>query len=539
MTLPTQLVDQLAALVAVRDWPSVSRLLIAADDIEPIDVGALEVLAEAQWWQGQVDSCIATRLRAMERFESLNEPVAVARIALLLAEDHRRQGRGAVAESWRRHAEERLADLPETAEHGYLLLYHGEVTRRSGDLETARRFLVEAAAIARRTASADLTAEAMQELGRIMILSGSHVEGLAMMDDAMRAASAGRLSPYTTGKVYCCLMSACDTLGDIQRVAEWERTSAAWSRIEGAAVFPGMCRVHRAELLALRGRWPEAEHEVQRACEELREVGWIVGYAHNTLGQIRCRRGDFDGANASYLQAEASMLLLRRGNIGGAMRRIARAVAATPSPPLVRARLLPTLVEVAIAASDLATAASAAAELATIAGEYNTSKLQAEACLARTRVYLANEEWVAAAATAQTALRQWQDLVAPYEAATTWVLHARACRALDDHDSWATSLAFAAELFRTLGATADHEQTQALRRPASPASPFNSNLTAREVAILQLVATGATNKMIATQLFISQKTVSRHLTNIFTKLGVTTRAAATAYAYENQFIAPR
>ncbi len=304
------------------------------------------------------------------------------------------------------------------------------------------------------------------------------------------------LRPSDTGKIHCCLMSACDTLGDVQRVAEWERGSAIWSRFEGADVFPGMCRVHRADLLALRGQWSEAERETARACEELREVGWIVGYAYNTIGQIRCRRGDFDGAATAYLRAEelgaspnagSSMLLLRRGDVGGAMHRISRAVAAT-SPPLIRARLLPTQVEIAIAASDLATASGAVGELSRIAADYDTSKLQAEASLARARLHLANQDWMSAATEAAIALRQWQGLRAPYEAATVRVLHARACRAcraLDDHDGWTTSLDIAVDGFRSLGAIADAEQTAALRTPRPRSAPCTL-LTARETTVLQL-----------------------------------------------------
>lgn len=246
------------------------------------------------------------------------------------------------------------------------------MARRNGDLAQARSLLIESSAISERVGSAELAADAMQELGRIMILSGAHVQGLGVMDDAMRAASRGTLGPYTTGKIYCCLMSACDDLGDISRAAEWERTSAAWSERHGADVFPGMCRVHRSDLLALQGRWSEAEQEANRACNELREVGWVAGYAYNTIGQIRSRRGDLDGAALAFRKAEAlgantdvgsAMLLLSRSDALGALQRISRALAVTQSPALNRARLLPAHVQIAIAAGDLRAASHSVDEL--------------------------------------------------------------------------------------------------------------------------------------------------------------------------------
>jgi ATP/maltotriose-dependent transcriptional regulator MalT len=543
---PSSIVDQVASLVARRDWQRVRAVLSEADLHGTLDAAALETLAEAAWWLGHVNESIEVRRRALEIYQRSGEQIGAARVALLLSEDHRRQGRGAIAESWRRRAARLLDGQPETAEHGYLNLYNGEIARRKGDLGTARALLAEADAIARRTASSELAADVAQEVGRVMIMSGAHEEGLALMDEAMLAATEDRLSPYTTGKIYCCLMSACDDLGDIQRAGEWERTSSAWSRSEGVNVFPGMCRVHQADLLAHFGQWSDAEREAEQACEELREVGWVVGYAYQTIGQIRRRRGDLDGAATAFTRAEElgsspeaglSLLLLARHDEVGAMRRISRALAATASPPLGRARLLPAHVEIAVAVGDLDTASAAAAELEEIAAAYGTLKLRATASLARSRVCLAAGEWPSSCAAVTVAMQQWQELNAPYETAVARVLHARLCRALDDHDGSAMSLDIAIRIFDQLGAAADLAEAVAMRGQSErPALSAPGGLSAREIDVLRLVATGATNKMIAADLIVSEKTVARHLSNIFTKLGVSSRAAATAYAYQHHVV---
>ncbi len=545
------LLEQVAPLVGRRDWEQVRALLATAGAEEELGPELLEIQAEALWWLGRVDGCMVVRRAALEAHARTGDRAGAARQALLLSEDHRRQGRGAVAESWRRRAARLLEDQPECPEHGYLLLHRGEVARRRGDVEAAQALLAEAAEVAHRTGDADLAADVTQELGRVLIVGGAALEGLALMDEAMLAAADGNLSPYTTGKVYCCLISACDDLGDVQRVAEWAQVAGGWARHEGANVFPGMCRVHHADVLAHFGRWGEAEDAALRAADELREVGWVVAYAWTTLGQIRARRGDLDGAADAFATSERlgaggpgpeagfSLLLLARGDATGGLRRITRALA-TGGAPLQRARLLPAGVEVAVAAGDVEQAEIWATELAGTADRFGTLKLRASAAQADGRVQLARGRFDAACARLSEALRQWQELAAPYEIATTRELMALACLGLDDRDGWARSLDLAAELFASLGAAADLARIAELRPPVAggPAAPVTGALTPRETEVLRLLATGVTNKEMAAALVVSQKTVSRHLSNIFTKIGVSTRAAATAYAYRHGLVRP-
>jgi ATP/maltotriose-dependent transcriptional regulator MalT len=544
---PTSSVDhRVAQWVAVRNWDRVRTALVAAHQVHDLNPRDLEFLAEACWWLGQVNECIEARRRALDGHLRQGDVAAAAGLALLLSEDHRRQGRSSVAESWRRRAAKLLDGVPECVHHGYLRLYQGEVARRNGDIHRARLLLDEATAIAQQTGNADLAADVTQEQGRLMILSGARSEGLARMDEAMLSASNGTLTPYTTGKIYCCLISACDELGDLQRMVEWEQASTLWSDAQGVNVFPGMCRVHRADLLAHFGLWSQAEHEAEQACDELRELGWIVAYAYNTIGQIRCRRGDLDGAARAFshadklgaggadLEAGVSMMLIAQGDYPGALHRISRALTTTTTP-LSRLRLLPTAVSIAITVGDLDLAAATTTELEQIASHYGTLIPQARASLARSQLLLALGEWDQACVAVDTALGQWQQLSAPYEIAITRTLQAQACHALNDHHSTVIALDAAADIFGALGARIDLAQLEDLRSRLSPATMPSSpgGLTPREAEVLRLLATGATNKQIAAQLVLSEKTVARHLSNTFTKLGVSTRTAAAAYAYQH------
>jgi DNA-binding CsgD family transcriptional regulator len=541
--------DRVLSLVASREWEHVRDVLHTARTTEELDGRLLECLAEAHWWLGAVDECIVVRRDAVEVFARNAERQSAGRVALLLSEDHRRQGREVVGESWRRRAAQLLDGLPECVEHGYLLLYQGEEARRNDDLKTAGDLVGRAEGIAGRVKDSDLAADVKQEIGRIMIEGGAHSEGLATMDDAMLTASDGQLSHYTTGKIYCCVMSACDRVGDVRRASEWEHVSTAWLKQDGLYVFPGMCRVHRAELLAHHGQWNEAQEEALMACDELREMGWVVALGHVTIGQIRCRRGDYDGAAAQFLRAEQlgvspdpglSMLLHARGETVAGLKRLVRSLSSASMPALSRFRLLPSLVDLAVIMKDNDLAASAVAEIDEIAGVYDTSKMQATASFARSQLALASGDWVSAAASSTVAIKQWQELDAPYEVARARVVHANACRALDDHHSWETSLNFAAGTFESLGAVGDLAEVERLRGNSVPAARADGrSLTAREVQVLRLLATGMTNKAIAAELVVSQKTISRHLSNIFTKADVETRAAATAYAYEHGLVVKR
>ena len=454
--------------------------------------------------------------------------------------------RPAMAGGWLRRARRALdADgATDSIELAGLILREAEVTHGSGDLAGAESLARQALAIAKRLRSVDLEAEALQAIGRVLIDAGHVADGLGHLDEAMLSAVEGKLSPYTTGKVYCSLISACEQLGDLSRAAEWTDATLRWSEDHPMAMWPGICRVHHAALLQLRGDWRAAEREARQACTELdgfHVPNVAAGYIE--IGEIRRRLGDLDGAEAAFATAEelcgqqsAGLALVRL-----AQRRVDAATAIITQMlddhtwnQLARAKLLPARVQIAVAAEDLGAAIAAADELERIVTKYDSPALLAAALSSRGRLQLAQGDDGTACATLREALRYWQQLEVPYEVATVRLLLGQACRSCGDEDAASSSFSSAAAIFDRLGAALDSRHI----RDLTSSSSLPADLTAREAEVLGLVASGVTNKDIAAALHLSERTVARHLSNIFTKIGVASRTAAAAFAYEHDLAQP-
>jgi DNA-binding CsgD family transcriptional regulator len=328
------------------------------------------------------------------------------------------------------------------------------------------------------------------------------------------------------------------------RAAEWADATARWSRRHPLAVFPGICRVHHATALQWRGQWADAEQEAAQACEELSALNRPnAAAAWEEIGEIRRRLGDLEGAETALDRAEelcgqprAGLALLRlaQGRIATATAIMARALAEQHWNRLARVKLLSAYVQIAIAADDIGTAAASVDELESIAHTYDTPALAAHAATSRGRLQVATGD-PAAMNTLTASVKRWAELSVPYEVATAWTLLGQAYRAAGDQESQARAFATAMELFDQLGASLDARQLQHLMAPRA----LPARLSEREAEVLCLVATGRTNREIAAKLHLSQKTVSRHLTNIFAKIGVNSRAAATAFAYEHDIVDSR
>jgi ATP/maltotriose-dependent transcriptional regulator MalT len=512
------------------------------EGVEPQEEAArLDLLADASWWLGRIDDCIDAREQAYAIYDDLGDRRRAGACAVWLYEHHCFKARPAIAGAWLRRGRQALADDPDCAEHGALLLREAEVAHGGGDLERAAVLARAVAELGRSLRSPDVEAEALQTLGRVLIDQGRAGEGLAHLDEAMLFAVEGRLGPYSTGKIYCSLISACEELGDLRRSAEWTDATSRWSQRHPFAVFPGLCRVHRASALQWRGAWADAEREATLACAELAEVNLpnaAAGFVE--IGEIRRRLGDLDGAEEAFRKAEelcgqpqAGLALLRlaQGKTDAAIAIIQRALEAEAWNRLARARLLAASAQIAIAAGDTAAAATAADELEAIAVSYDSPSLLASVATSRGRVQVAQGD-SAACATLRLALTRWQELDVPYEVATARMLLGLACRDADDDDAAVASFAAAKSGFEQLGATLDVR----LVRDLTSRRQLPGGLTEREAEVLRLVAAGRTNREIAAELYLSAKTVSRHLSNIFTKVGVSSRAAATAYAFEHRIV---
>ncbi len=543
--------DELTAARTARaraDWQVAHDAALAAVITDPVaSAERLDLLADALWWLGRLDECIEHREAAYRAFDELGEHRRAGQCAVWLYEHNCFKARPAIAGAWLQRARRALESDPECVEHGALVLREAEAVHGRGELEPAAALARGIIDLGRRLRATDLEAEALQTLGRVLIDQGNVTDGLAHLDEAMLFAIEGRLGPYATGKVYCSLISACEELGDLSRAAEWTEATSRWASDHPFAIFPGICRVHRASALTWRGELSQAEREAAKACSELIAIHLPnAGAAYAEVGDIRRRLGDLDGAEAAFAKAEelcgrscagVALLRLAQGRVDAAAGIIGQCLDDAAWNRLARAKLLPAHVQISVAAGDVDAANASATELEEIAADVDTGTLHAAARAARGRVQLAGRDHTSACATLRNALDAWQTLDVPYEIATTRTLLGQALRETDP-DAAAVSFAAAEALFEQIGARLEARQTRDSRDLASPPR-LPAGLTEREAEVLQLIAAGYTNREIAAALFLSAKTVSRHLSNIFTKIGVSSRSAATAYAFEHNLVAPR
>lgn len=510
--------------------------LVTEDRAE--DAQRLDLHADAAWWLGQLDDCIEAREAAYRLFEDLGDYRRAGQSAVWLYEHHAFRVRPAMAGAWLRRARRSLADDPECVEHGALVLREAESAHGGGDLGSAAAQASSVLELARRLRSADLEAEALQTLGRVRIDEGDVEEGVGLLDEAMLLAVEGRLGPYSTGKVYCSMISACEQLGDLKRAAEWTDTTAIWSEQHPFAIFPGICRIHHAVILKHRGSLAEAEAAAAKAGEEL--VGSHLpnaAAAWAEVGDIRRRLGDFERAEEAFRRAAElcgnrcsglALLRLAEGRITAATEIIELCVSGCGTNRLGRAGVLPARVQIALAAGDVETARAATHELDATAETLSSNFLRAVARSTRGRLELAEGD-PAAVATLRDAVAAWTALDVPYESASARTLLAQALRDAGDEKGSLATFTSAAEQFDQIGARL--EARSAIGDASEAQLP--AGLTEREAEVLRLVASGMTNSDIAEALFLSAKTVSRHLSNIFTKIDVSSRAAATAFAFEH------
>jgi DNA-binding CsgD family transcriptional regulator len=527
---------------AARDRHEWQRCLDEARAVGPRDEQVLEadrldLIADAAWWLGRLDECIEARELAYHRYDEIGEDRRAGQCAVWLYEHHCFRASPAVASGWLGRARRALERGGDCRELGALLLREAEVAHGNGTLDVAAGLAQRGIDLGRELRCADLESEALQALGRIRIDEGRPAEGLALLDEAMLFAVEGRLSPYSTGKVFCSLISACEALSDHARAAEWTAATARWAEHHPFAVFPGICRVHQAAALQLRGRWAEAEVEATRACVELTGLhAPNAAAAWAEIGDIRRRLGDLDGATEAFAEADAlcpqprpglALLHLARGNLAQASAVVGDALDGAGCNQLARAKVLAALTQIAIASGDLDTARGAVDELQATADEFASGGLQAVATTARGRLELAQAD-PSACGTLRHAAARWTELGVPYEVATARMLLGEACHKRGDQPGATEAFTAARELFDELGVRVDGPRVGAAVGTSLP-----QGLTEREAEVLRLVAEGRTNKEVAAALRLSDKTVARHLSNIFTKIGVPTRAAATAFAFES------
>ena len=497
----------------------------------------------AAYMLGRDDESMSLLERAHHAHLAAGETRRAVNSAMWVCMHHASRGELGPAGGWLARAERLLGD-EECAERGYLLIPAAFGAEAAGDLEAAMAAAAAAVEIGQRFGDAELYALASHMNGRFMIQQGRADEGFRLLDEAMVAATSGSVSPIVTGLVYCGVIIACVEVLDVRRAREWTEVLARWCDAQpGLVAFTGRCLVHRAEIMQLHGAWPDALDEARRAAARLVE-GFnraAAAQAFYRQGEVLRLSGRLDEAEEAYAasnrygwepQPGLALLRLAQGRTDAAAAAIRRAVAETAMWSR-RAVLLPAHVEIALALGDLDEAREASRELEALASRYGGAMLQALAATAAGAVHLASGEASDAHAAARRAAEQWRALEAPYEEACARVAVGLACAALGDDDTAALELGAARATFAELGATPDLERVQAtLGSPAADAH----GLTTRELEVLRLVAAGESNRAIAATLVISEHTVARHLQNIFRKLDVSSRTAASAFAYEHHLV---
>ena len=545
MTSGPELVERGRAAYAHRAWRDAVEALSDADAAAPLGAGDLELLATAAYLLGRDDDTVRFLERAMQHhIEDGNDARAAycaCWIGLNLA-DRRELG---PASGWFARAQ-RLVERHDgdCVEEGWVLLPAMLQQSAGGDAGGAHAIAVATAAIAERFGDADLLALATMGQGLSLIEQGEIEAGLRKLDEAMVAVTAGEVSPLVTGLVYCGLITGCHQVYELRRAHEWTTALTRWCDEQpDLVVYTGECLVHRAEVMQHHGRWREALDEAERAwarCAPRIEANRSsAAQAWYRQAEVHRLLGDAAAAEAAYREASGlgwepqpglALLRLAQGDVGAAAASIRRALGET-SEPARRAGLLPACAEIMLAVGELEEARNASRELEEIASSHPSDMLAAMVAQARGAVLLAGGDAWAALVSLRHACRVWQELGAPYEAARARVLIGLACRELGDRDAGEMELDAARAVFAELGAAAD---LAALDAPADVAPA--GGLTARELEVLGLVASGKSNRAIAADLVISEKTVARHVSNIFAKLGVSSRSAATAYAYEHDLV---
>ena len=525
-------------------WAEAHRCFSTADRKSPLTTTDLELYAWSAALTAHDDEFLALLERLYQLHTDGGEPLRAAHWAFWLGfrlSALREFGR---ASGWLARAQ-RLTEQTDCVERGYLLLPTAFRQTVAGDLEGARETAAEAARIGERFADADLSAFARCAQGRVLLEQGQVERGLALLDEAMVAVTTGGIAPILTGLIYCTAIAVCSQVYVMDRAREWTAALARWCAAQPDLVpFSGTCLVHRAELMQLGGSWPEAIEEARRASHSVaRRVDWqATANSYYQQGEVHRLRGDFSAAEQAYRSASEAgreaqpglaLLRLAQGRTQDAVSAVRGALRAT-NRRLERARLLPAAVEIALAAGDVDDARQSAGELQQIAAEFGTEVLGAMAAHALGAVALAEGRPETALEPLRRAFRVWNEVGAPYIAARLRVLIAGACRALGDRDTATLELDLARQVFEQLGAAPDLAALDAPTPSESRAAP--AGLSPRELEVLRLVAAGKTNKSIAKQLFLSEKTVDRHVSNIFAKTNVGSRAAATAFAYQHGLV---
>lgn len=548
----TDLLEDGRAAFARRRWGVAWDRLTAADRADPLEPDDLELLARVAYLIGRDEASAATWARAHQARVGRDDAAGAALCAFwagfTLANRHRSARAGGWFATARRLVDEHALD---GAASGYLLLPAGLGALGDGQPAEADELFRRAATIGARFDDGDLLTIGRLGQGQAAVANGDVAGGMALLDEALVAVTSERASAIVAGIVYCAVIETCHAVFDLRRAHEWTEALDAWCATQPDLVpYRGDCLVHRSEILRLHGDWSDALGEARDACTRLAEPDGqpALGAAYYQLAELHRLRGALDDAERAYETASAhghspqpglALLRLAGGDVGaaaGAIRRVLGELRELPPNAPRRPRVLDAATEILLLAGDLDAAGAAASDLReyAAAADGDAPYLDAMAAHATGSVLLARSEPADALVPLRRARTIWRSEGAPYEAARAGVRIGCACRALGDEDTGSLELRSARQVFDDLGAVADLAAVDGLLDVPGPAS--DHPLSPRELEVLQLVVAGETNRAIADALTISERTVDRHVSNMLTKMGVPTRAAATAWAYRHGLV---
>lgn len=549
----TSALERAQAAFARESWRDALSEFLAAEQDGSLDPRGHECLAVCAYMLGEDEVAGRAWTDAHRLAAAAGNVDAAARCAFWLALSLMLRGQMAQAGGWLARARQAIGEADaHCAAAGYVLIPPLLQALDEGDPDTALDLGVRMTELGDRFGDGDLRAFGILGQGQALIAAGDTTAGTARLDEVMVAVTAEELGPITSGIVYCAVILECMNLFDLRRAAEWTDALTSWcERQPGLVPFRGQCLVHRSQVAQAAGDWPSAIVTAEAACRRLTDPPHpALGLAHYQEAELHRLVGAFGDAESEYRKAARhghdpmpglALLELMRGDAATAAAAITRALEEATGT-VARPPLLAAAADIHRALGDLVAARVAADELSTVAAGRSSPVLDAMAAHAMGSVLLAEGDPAPALAGLRAAAATWKAMRMPYEAARTGVLLALACAAIGDQTSAAVEFANASETFAELGAQPDLDRLTALTagsgddQGAGAASGPASELSPREREVLVHVAAGKTNREIAELLVISQHTVGRHVENIFTKLGVGSRAAATAYAYEHDLL---
>jgi len=541
----TNALSEARELFQAGSWPGAFAQLTRADHEAALEAEDIERLAVAAHMLGKDATTADTWVRAYHWWlgegNSLRASWCASRLSFTLLV----QGEQARSGGWLERANGLLEANHDCLERGYALLVEALQHLNQGEPGTSLGVFERLTGIGERFSDRDLATFGQLGMGQSLIHLGKTKDGMAKLDQAMVAVTAGELSPTAIGTVYCAVIGMCQAMFDLNRAREWTTALNRWcDSQQGLVMYRDQCLVHRAEIMQLRGAWSEALEEARRACTMLEQATapLAAGAAFYQQGEVHRLRGEFEQAEEAYRNANQrghepqpglALLRLAQGQADAAAAAM-RLMMEQRSDRFAQCKALPAHIEVMLAVGDTETARDAVGELRELARSIDAPFVHAQVLHMDGAVSLSEGDARSALPKLRQAWSAWQELEMPYEAARVRLLVGNACRDLGDEETAEMEYDAAIWVFQQLGADHDLRKAEALSRSRS--NERKGGLTTRELEVLRLVADGKTNPEIADQLFLSEHTVRRHLQNVFAKLDVSSRAAATAYAYQHKLL---